>query len=240
MTPDPIPLNYQPKPAKPAREDLAYILPMLVFMIFVWLGTKGEDTGHGNTWYPWTYLARAVVVGLMLILYRRTYTKIRWNHWWLGLFVGVAGFFQWVGMQLFLQKHFEFFQPAEGAFNPDLFFPNETTRYAFIAVRLFGASLVVPFMEELFWRDFAWRSVIAPNDFKLAKVGEWDLKAFLIVPIIFCVVHGNWWLTAIVWALMIGWLLAYTKSLGACIIAHATTNLMLGLYVLYSKQWFFW
>jgi CAAX prenyl protease-like protein len=245
---DPIPLNYRskngktPSPGadKPLRDDLAYIIPMAVFMVFVWLGGKGDDTGHGNTWYPWTYIARAVVVGVLLIAFRRAYTKIRWNHWWLGLIVGIAGFFQWVGMQLFLQNHFPFFKPADGAFNPDLFFADSGARWGFIAVRLLGASLVVPFMEELFWRDFAWRSIIAPNDFKLAGVGDWDPKAFLVVPLIFAVVHGNWWATAIVWAFLVGALLAYTKSLGACIIAHATTNLMLGLYVLYSKQWFFW
>ena len=241
MTPDPIPLDYASKPTKPrVRDDILYFLPMVVFLLFVGLGGLGKDTGHGTTWYPWTYVARALTVGVLLILFRRAYTKIRWNHWWLGLIVGVAGFFQWIGMQLFLQHHFAFFKPAEGAFNPDLFFSSPASRYAFIAVRLLGAALVVPFMEELFWRDFAWRSIIAPNDFKLAKVGEWDLKAFLIVPLAFSVVHGNWWLTAVVWALMVGALLAYTKSLGACIIAHATTNLMLGLYVLYSKQWFFW
>ena len=39
---------------------------------------------------------------------------------------------------------------------------------------------------------------------------------------------------------MIGGLLAYTRSIGACIIAHATTNLLLALYVLKTKQWFFW
>jgi len=133
-----------------------------------------------------------------------------------------------------------FFKPGENVFNPDIFFTNPNTRWAFEGVRLFGAVLVVPFMEELFWRDFCWRSIIAPNDFKLAGVGEWDWKAFVIVPLIFAVVHGNCWLTAIGWGLMIGWLLAYTKSLGACIIAHATTNLLLGVYVLYSKQWSLW
>ena len=100
--------------------------------------------------------------------------------------------------------------------------------------------LVVPFMEELFWRDFCWRSIIAPNDFKLAKVGEWDWKAFVAIPIIFSFVHLPWWPTAIVWAFMIGALLVVTRSLGACIIAHATTNLLLGVYVLYSKQWSLW
>ena len=240
-----VPLSYRSAPpAEPrrplVRDDLAYMLPMATFLAFIWVGTKGVDTKVGNTWYPWAYAARVLVVGVMLILLRRSYTKIRWNHWWLGLIVGVVGIFQWVGMQAVLERHFAFFRPAEGFFNPDVFFKDEHTRWAFEVVRLIGAVIVVPFMEELFWRDFCWRSIIAPNDFKLAAVGEWDWKAFVIVPIIFAVVHGNWWLTAIGWAFMIGALLAYTKSLGACIIAHATTNLLLGLYVIQSKNWSLW
>ena len=39
---------------------------------------------------------------------------------------------------------------------------------------------------------------------------------------------------------MIGALLVYTKSLGACIIAHAVTNLLLALYVLKTHDWAFW
>src|SRR5436190_905173 len=244
MTPaDPAPLDYEPRPAAPApRDDLAYMLPMAAFLAFIWVGTLGPDApgGNGKVLYPWAYAARAVVVGVMLYLFRHTYTKIRWNHWWLGLIVGVVGFFQWVPMQLWLQRNFAFFKPDEKAFNPETFFTTPALLYAFIAIRFIGAVIVVPIMEELFWRDFAWRSIVAPNDFKLARVGEWDPKAFVIVPLIFCVVHGNWWLTAIVWALLIGWLLVYTKSLGACIIAHATTNLLLGGYVLYSKQWSLW
>lgn len=213
---------------------------MATFLAFIWLGTKGTETGHGNTWYPAAYLARVVVVGLMLILFRHAYTRIRWNHWWLGLIVGVVGIFQWVGMQHVLEAHFEFFRPKPGYFNPDEFFKDNRLRIAFECVRLIGAVLVVPFMEELFWRDYCWRTIIAPNDFKLARVGEWDWKAFVIVPLIFALVHGNWWLTAVGWAFMIGALLLYTKSLGACIIAHATTNLLLGAWVLYSRQWSLW
>jgi hypothetical protein len=39
---------------------------------------------------------------------------------------------------------------------------------------------------------------------------------------------------------MIGLLLVWTKSIGACICAHAATNFLLGAYVLYSGQWQFW
>jgi CAAX prenyl protease-like protein len=95
-------------------------------------------------------------------------------------------------------------------------------------------------MEELFWRDFLWRQILAPNDFKLAGVGEFGWAPFLGVSVAFAVVHGNWWLTAIAWGLMVAALLVYTKSLGACMIAHAVTNLLLGVYVLVWRDWSFW
>src|SRR5439155_21177123 len=179
----------------------------------------------------------------LLINFWPQYSKIRWNDWWLGVLVGVVGIFQWVGMQLFLQNHFRdisFFQPSPDAFNPQAFFHSPTTFWSFIAVRFAGAVLVVPVMEELFWRDYLWRQIIAPSDFKLAHVGEFDWTAFLVVSIAFAFVHGNWALTAIVWALMVGALLIYTKSLGACIIAHGVTNLLLALYVLRTHDWSFW
>src|SRR5688500_18741024 len=107
MSQSPQPLNYESPPRRRpwVSDDAAYVLPMFAFLALIWVGTKGEETGHGNTWYPAAYAARVVVVGLMLILFRHAYTKIRWNHWWLGLIVGVVGIFQWVGMQLFLEKH---------------------------------------------------------------------------------------------------------------------------------------
>ena len=87
------------------------------------------------------------------------------------------------------------------------------------------------------WR--VWRTIIAPNDFKLAQVGEWDWKALVIVSLIFSMVHIQW-PSAIAWGMLIGLLLAFTRSLGACIIAHGVTNFLLGLYVLKTQAWEFW
>ena len=42
--------------------------------------------------------------------------------------------------------------------------------WAFIAIRWAGASLVVPFMEELFWRDYLWRTISAPADMSASRV----------------------------------------------------------------------
>ena len=125
------------------------------------------------------------------------------------------------------------------SFNPFNEIHNLTLCWTFIILRWACAALVVPPMEELFWRDFLWREVQAPNDFKLASVGEWDWKALLIVSAAFSTVHIQW-ITAFVWGLMIGLLLVRTKSLGACILAHGVTNFLLGAYVLWTHDWYFW
>src|SRR6266545_1557615 len=86
------------------RDDVAYVLPMFVFLIFIWLG------GHWSKQHPWTipaaYVARTFVVAALLVWLWPLYTKVRWNYWWLGIIIGVIGIVQWVGMQLWLQKTF--------------------------------------------------------------------------------------------------------------------------------------
>src|SRR5678816_85648 len=80
-------------------DDLAYVLPMLVFLVFVWVG------GSWKSLYVPAYVARALAVPVLLAVLRRHYTRVRWNGWWLGVIVGVLGVFQWVLMQKWIEAH---------------------------------------------------------------------------------------------------------------------------------------
>jgi CAAX prenyl protease-like protein len=216
-------------------DDAAYFLPMAVFLVFTWAG------GHWPKFYVASYVLKTLITASLLILFRRHYAKIRWNYWWLGILLGIVGVFQWVGMEnalLHLWPNYP--RPSGSPLDPTKDFSSPLAMWSFFTLRWAAASLMVPVMEELFWRDFGWRSVAAPADFKLAKLGEWDRGIpFIIVTLVFASVHVEW-MTAIVWGLMIGGLLIYTRSLGACIIMHAVTNFLLGAYVLYSHDWKFW
>lgn len=215
-------------------DELAYVVPMFVFLGCIAL------VSFDQSWYPWAYAGRTVVVGLLLLAFSRYYTTIRWNHWWLGILMGILGIVQWIGMDEALRMiNPSFFALSKEPFDPTATFKQPLALWAWLTIRIFGASFVVPIMEELFWRDYLWRRLAAPADFQLAKVGEWDPIAFFGVAAAFCVVHPQW-LTAIGWGLMIGGLLLYTKSLGACILMHATTNLLLAVYVLKTQQWAWW
>lgn len=231
------------------RPDIAYILPMAVFLAFTFAG------GQWESFYPLSYVLKTVIVAIILVLVWRSFTRIRWTHLHWGVIVGVVGVIQWVGMEKLFMSH-DFFswtrmsfdgaeKVRENAFKPFEVFESQAWMWAFIAIRWAGASLLVPVMEELFWRDYVWRSLASPNDFQLHEVGEYDKSAVWLVPLFFATVHPQW-LTSIVWALLIAWLLLKTRSLGACIVAHGVTNFLLGGYVLFSHyvlgrdEWYFW
>ncbi len=243
-----------PKSISTRRDDIAYVLPMAVFLLFTAVGGNYKD------FYPLTYVLKTFIVAGIIFYFWKHYTRITWNYWWLGLLLGVLTTVQWIGQELLLLHYWPDYIRLDSKYPGNAFIPFEYFAdppapfgmfegigwaWAFIIIRWMGASLLVPVMEELFWRDYLWRNLLAPADFKLAQVGEWDWKAFLIIAIVFGAGVHLQWMTAIVWGLLVGLLLVYTKSLGACIIMHAVTNFLLGAYVLYMNhigkpQWFFW
>lgn len=231
------------------RPDLAYILPFAVFMVFTFAGGQWPEI------YPVSYVLKTFVVAGVLWFCWRYFTRIRWTHLGWGVLFGVIGVVQWIGMEKLFMSHDFFYwtrmsfsgaaEVKSAAFRPYEFFDSTSLMWAFVAMRWAGASLLVPVMEELFWRDYLWRSIASPNDFRLHEVGEYDAGGFWLVPLAFATVHPQW-LTSIVWALLIAFLLYKTRSLGACIVAHGVTNFLLGGYVLFAHyvlhkdEWFFW
>ena len=57
---------------------------------------------------------------------------------------------------------------GDAAFNPYSFNWHPAVVWALIAVRLIGAVIVVPVMEELFWRSFLLRYIINSDFAKIA------------------------------------------------------------------------
>ncbi len=91
----------------------------------------------------------------------------------------------------------------------------------FKLVRLLGSGFVISVAEELFFRRWLMRFA-----------GVWWMV------VLFAVEHDRWLVGAVA-GILYGWL-ALRKGLTSAIIAHITTNLMLGLYVIETKNWQFW
>ncbi|MFN5898356.1 MAG: type II CAAX prenyl endopeptidase Rce1 family protein, partial [Planctomyces sp.] len=62
---------------------------------------------------------------------------------------------------------------------------------------------------------------------------------FLIVLAVFTAMHPEI-LAAVVWVSGMNLLWQRTGNLWACVVAHAATNLLLGLYIIRTGSWHLW
>jgi CAAX prenyl protease-like protein len=208
-----------------AHPAVPYVLPVAVFLLLTELAR----------WIPnsqlWLYPLKTVLAGVLLLWFRHTYTEIKVEPSFLALAVGVLVFVLWVplyGSYLLLSE-------------PEVTNPYELAGQAalpWIGMRLFGSVGVVPVIEELFWRSFLLRYLIHP-DFRQVPLGTFTWPSLVIAAVLFGIGH-NQWFAGIVAGVLYSLLLYRTKSLFACILAHAVTNLLLGLYVLHTQQWQYW
>ena len=107
-----------------------------------------------------------------------------------------------------------------------------------IALRWLGATLLVPVMEELFWRSFLMRWLQAPV-FEGVDPGRVGFKAVALSTFVFMLAHPLW-LAAIIAGLAYALLYCRSGKLWTAVLAHAVTNGMLGLWVVQTGQWQFW
>jgi uncharacterized protein len=105
--------------------------------------------------------------------------------------------------------------------------------------RTMRAVVIVPIVEELFWRAWMMRWLIKP-DFEQVPLGTYELRSFLITAALFASEHGPYWEVGLICGLVFNWWMVKTKSLGDLILAHAVANLALSLYTIYTKQWQYW
>ncbi len=215
-------------PIKNKKYDyLPYIIP---FLLFVLLSYSALLTGLSEALvYPVKTVVTLIALGLT---WKYVKNEIRFMFDFIAIISGVIIFLFWVGL--------EGMYPLVG--NPIGFNPYELSSgifvYILIAFRIFGASLVVPVIEELFWRSFALRFLIDKNFIEI-KPGTFSLFSFVFVSISFGFEHYRW-LPGIIAGFVYALCYYRTKNLFSPILSHAVTNLLLGVYVLWSGQWSFW
>ena len=150
----------------------------------------------------------------------------------LAVVVGVVVFVLWVNLDAPWMRLGE---PSAGFVPTDL---QGRVMWPLVAVRWVGASLIVPVMEELFWRSFLMRWVQSPQ-FESVVPQRVGLKAVVLSTFVFMLAH-TLWLAAVIAGLAYAWLYVRTGKLWVPIIAHAVTNGVLGVWVVTTGNWAFW
>jgi CAAX prenyl protease-like protein len=196
---------------------------------------------EGWTWISlldlWMYPTKIAVVLGLLVYYWPCYEELSVqgragvNDGVLAVVVGLAVYVLWVRMDWPWAV-----QGRDGGYDPYRAGPQMGPVLA--GLRLFGAAVVVPIMEELFWRSFLLRYLISSR-FESVKLGTFTPFSFIASVVLFGVEH-ELWLAGIMAGTAYTLLLYRTRKLWPCILGHAVTNLALGFHVLSTQQWRWW
>jgi len=183
----------------------------------------------------WIFPLQTLVCGALLIRYWGDYRleapkKVFFT---LGIAVLVLGI--WISPQALLGM-----PPRTEGFDPMVFPPGSPLYWSTLILRFARLVVVVPLLEEVFWRGFLLRSLIR-EDFESIPFGAFSWASFLGVA--FCFGLADWWPdfpAALITGALYNWVAIRTRSLSSCVLAHATTNLLLGGYIMQTRQWGFW
>ena len=218
-----------------------YLLPMLGFLVLTSL--EGQlPTAPGGApspfWYPLGYALKVALVSALLWYYRSILRDLKPfpSPVALGLavLVGLAVTTAWIGLD---GRYPEIKMLGKRtAFDPAALGP--AARAGFLVVRFFGLVVLVPLIEELFYRSFLMRWMIDPDITKV-PIGKVSLAGLVATTAVFGSSHPEW-LPAVLTGLAWGWLLWQTRSVSACVASHAVANLALGVYVLATGVWKYW
>lgn len=220
--------------AAPSSPWLAYAASMALFLVLTTLEGKAPAA-----LYPVLYVGKAVLVTVALLFFGRTWRhELRFDARVLPLAVavGLLTFGEWV----LIDKYVPY--PHLGTrtgYNPFAAIESPGLRYTFLTVRLYGLAVMVPVMEEVFWRSFLLRYATDQDRWASLPVGTFSAVGFAVVAALFGLAHPEW-LVAVICAGLYALLLRQTRSLFAAVVAHGVTNLALGVYVLVTGDWKYW
>ncbi|MFO1501406.1 MAG: CAAX prenyl protease-related protein [Verrucomicrobiota bacterium] len=228
---------------------------VLPFALFVALTSCQGLLGEGSKY--WIYAFKTFIGAILIYLVSPWVREMRWRWSWSALIIGVAVFVLWVGLDglyppievvaknivnpvarpLGLEQWCAATAEAAAPWNPHHHFAAPMAWF-FVLARLVGSSLVVPPLEEVFYRSFLYRYVVKP-EFTTVPLNYFRWGPLLLTSAIFGLAHREW-LAGVLCGLLYQGLVLRSNRLGDAITAHAITNFLLGLWVMSKSAWHFW
>ncbi|MEO7085296.1 MAG: CAAX prenyl protease-related protein [Gemmatimonadaceae bacterium] len=212
----------------------AWVGPFAVFML--WLAVDKYIPLEN----PAKEIARDLVLLASIIGFSRHILPRKAPHWVASIALGVAVCALWVAPDAIFPgwRNFWLFQNSVTGHLKTSIPPQELTTLMLV-LRTSRAALLVPILEELFWRGWLVRW-LQDQPFTKVPLGQFTALAFWASAILFAAEHGPFWEVGLLCGMIYNWWMWRTKSLGDLMIVHGVTNLALSLYVIYTQKLMFW
>ena len=201
----------------------AYVCP-LVALVATTLVTGAFSVGV-DPLYP---LALIMTCGL-LWWNRKSYVDLRWTFTPQSVAIGVAVFALWITLEP---------RKSVGIVAQGPVGLTEAGLLAWLLARIFGTVLVTPLVEELAFRGYLTRRLMA-TDFQMVPIGKFSWPSFLISSLLFGFLHERW-MAGTLAGLLYALALYRRRELSDTVLAHAVTNGLIVAYALTSGDWSLW
>lgn len=209
---------------------LARVVPFAVF-----LGLTSLQSLVGPAVASWLYFLKTLIGGWLVWMTWGMVSEMRWDFSLRALGIGIFVCVFWVGLDSFY-PHIG--GKSEG-WNPFVIFKDSAALgWFFVVVRILGSTIVVPPLEEVFYRSFMYRYLVDSN-FSTISLAGIRAMPFWLSSIVFGFAHSQW-LAGILCGALYQWLVSRSGRLGEAMVAHAVTNCLLGIYIVYKGAWQFW
>jgi exosortase E/protease (VPEID-CTERM system) len=211
-----------------ANPTAAYLCPLLA-LVAAAMVTGAFTAGGFDALYP----VRVAAVGSVLWWFRRDYRGLRWTWSWAAVAAGVVVFALWMVLEATRPG-----TAREGALHAGLTSLPAAWAGAWLTFRIIGSVITVPIAEELAFRGYLLRRLIAA-EFETVSFRQFSWFSLLGSSLVFGALHDRLLagtLAGVVYALV----LRRRGELCDAVVAHATTNLLIAAYVLATGTWSLW
>ena len=218
----------QTAPDVPRDESLAsaLLVPLMVII------AVSMVTGAFSTGFDRFYAARVLAVAGALWWFRDRYAGLGWSCSWQAVAMGGLVFGIWILLEPLVG-------PKELA--PALGFSALPAWVAggWVLFRVVGAIAAVPLAEELVFRGYLLRKLVA-DDYERVSFRRFTWFSFIGSSFAFGLLHGDRWIQATLAGMGFAAALYRRGQLGDAVAAHATTNALICVWVLLFGHWEFW
>ena len=245
-------------PVSHQRKTAAYVAPLALFMVLNLVPGWVRIANPELPWFQrapehWLYPMQTLLCGALLLHFRREYQFGPWRGWGWATSLAAVGFLMWIapawwhdrtstaGSENGWWQWFGVVERKDG-FDPNVLAEFPGWHEAAIGMRFLRLVVIVPLVEELFWRGFLMRYLTAEDrPWPQVPFGWHQWRVFWIVTVLVMFAHAPAdYAAAFAWGALVYFVAVRTKSLGACVFMHAVCNLLLGIYVMKTQSWGFW
>ena len=202
-------------------------------MPFIAVLAAGMIATAASGGFEWLYPLRVLTAAIVIWHFRSKYSEMNWRFGWFAVFAGLVVFALWLGLDRFSGGR------MDSAIGPGLASLSNAGRLTWLAFRIIGAVVTVPIAEELAFRGFLIRRIVSA-DFESLSARHYTWIALLLSSVAFGLLHGGRWIAGSIAGLIYAAAFVRRGRIGEAVCAHALTNALLAVWVLWSGRWYLW